>query len=199
MIGYSRNLVAPPLVLQRRHHRLNLMFKIQNGLTPPYLSSICPILTHERTNYSLRSALNITTPIQKTATYQNSYFPQTIKDWNNLASEIRLSKTIDSFKYTLKKSSGFKTNNLFHHNSSKVAISHTRMRLGLSGLCSHRHDYRHIDNPSCPTCDAKKEDPAHFFLTCPTYSGPRPQLMRETCSILHSYNLEVDFQSRPFR
>jgi hypothetical protein len=175
------------------------MFKIKNGMTPPYLTDICPILTHERTNYDLRSGLNITTPTQKTATYQNSYFPHTIKDWNNLTNEIRQSKTIDTFKFALKKSSGFKTNSLFHHNSSKSAINHTRMRLGLSALSSHRHDYRHIDTSSCPTCNAKIEDPAHFFLTCPTYAGPRPKLMRETSSILYSYNLEVDFLSRPFR
>ena len=189
----------PPLSLQRRHHRLNLMFKIQHQLSPRYLTDSCPVLTQDRTNYNLRSGLNITTPIQKTATYQNSFFPQTIKDWNNLKQETRLLKSIDTFKDTLKKSSGYKTKSLFHHNSSKAAINHTRMRLGLSGLSSHRHDYRHIDNPECPTCKATSEDPTHYFLTCPTYTGPRPTLIWEICQILYSYDIAVDFLSRPFR
>jgi hypothetical protein len=32
----------PPLLLRRQHHRLSLMFKIQNGLSPFYLTGSCP-------------------------------------------------------------------------------------------------------------------------------------------------------------
>jgi hypothetical protein len=149
------------------------MFKIQNNQSPPYLTNLCPPLTRDRTLYNLRSNMNITTPQQRTATYQNSFFPQTIKDWNNLDRASRTLPSIGSFKEFLRKSTGLNTNKLFHHDSSKAAISQTRMRLGLSGLSSHRHDYNHINNPKCLTCSAKKEDPTHYFLLCPTFATHR--------------------------
>jgi hypothetical protein len=73
------------------------------------------------------------------------------------------------------------------------------MRLGLSGLSSHRHDYNHINNPKCPTCAAKKEDPTHYFLLCPTFATHRPTLVRETCNLLLLHGIQIDFLNRPFR
>jgi hypothetical protein len=189
----------PLLSSRRKNHRLSIMFKIQNNTAPLYLQNACPPLTRDRTTYNLRSNMNITTPQQRTSTYQNSFFPQTIKDWNNLDRESRLLPSIESFKNFLKNSSGQKTNKLYHHNSSKAAISHTRMRLGLSGLSAHRHNYKHINDPKCLTCAAKTEDPAHFFLLCPTYSRHRPNLLRETCNILFLYGIQVDFLNKAFR
>ena len=117
----------PPLSLRRKNHRLNVMFKIQNGLTPPYLKESCPPLTRDRTAYALRSALNITTPQQRTATYQKPFYPQTIRDWNSLPRNLRTATSIDAFKEGQKSKTGFKVNTLFHHNSSKAAINLTRI------------------------------------------------------------------------
>jgi hypothetical protein len=73
------------------------------------------------------------------------------------------------------------------------------MRLGLSGLSAHRFNYNHIKDPKCTTCGAKSEDPAHFFLLCPTYARHRPALLRETCDVLFLYGTKVDFLNRAFR
>jgi hypothetical protein len=189
----------PPLSTRRKNHRLNIMFKIQNGLTPPYLKESCPPLTRDRTAYALRSALNITTPHQRTTTYQKSFYPQTIRDWNSLPRKLRMATSIDTFKEGQKSTTGFKVNTLFHHNSSKAAIDLTRIRLGLSGLSAQRHDYNHIDDPRCLTCGAKSEDPQHFFLTCPTYSNPRPALLQPVTDILDEHGIEIDFRKRSFR
>jgi hypothetical protein len=188
----------PPLSIRRKNHRLNVMYKIQNGLTPPYLSNACPPLTRERTNYNLRTGMNITIPPLRTTSYQKSFLPQTITDWNNLEDNIKKLPSIDSFKDKLKKSSSPKPNPLFHHDCSKAAINHTRIRLGLSGLCSHRYNYNHIHDPKCPTCDAKCEDPTHYFLTCPTYSTQRHNFLIDICEILIANDIEVDFRRRPF-
>ena len=155
-------------------------------------------LTRARTTYNLRNQDNITVPPQRTTTYQNSFCPQTIKDWNNLNLPIRHSPSIQNFKENLKKSSEAKTNKLYLHDSSKAAINQMRMRLGLSGLSSHHHNYKHIEKPTCPTCGAKTEDPTHYFVLCPTFAGPRPNLLQETCDILFSYNIQVDFTLRTF-
>ena len=40
----------PLLSIRHKHHRLNLMYKIQNGLSPRYLTGACPVLTREHTN-----------------------------------------------------------------------------------------------------------------------------------------------------
>jgi hypothetical protein len=143
--------------------------------------------------------MNITTPLPKTATYQKSFVPQTINDWNNLAVAIRELPSIDSFKYYQKKTCGFKTNSLYHHSSSSAAINHTRIRLGLSGLSAQRFDYNHINDPRCLTCGANNEDITHYFMLCPTYSGPRPEFLTGICDLLSGNNIEIDFRSRPFR
>jgi hypothetical protein len=143
--------------------------------------------------------MNITIPPLRTTTYQKSFFPNTISDWNFLPDQTKNLPSIDAFKDTLKKESGSKPNPLYHHDSSKAAINHTRIRLGLSGLSSHRHNYKHITDPKCPTCDAKTEDPTHFFLTCPTYSTLRHNLIIDICEILIENDIEVDFRRKPFR
>jgi hypothetical protein len=192
-------LAWPLLSRRRKNHRLNLMHKIQNDLVPPYLRNSCPPLTRNRTQYNLRTNMNISTPPQRTSTYQNSFFPKTIKDWNNLDRSTRLLTSTLNFKEFLKNSTTKKPNKLYHHDSSKPAISQTRMRLGLSGLSSHRNDYNHIDNPKCPTCAGKTEDPSHYFLLCPTYARPRPTLIIETCDILSRNGIQIDFLNKAFR
>jgi hypothetical protein len=175
------------------------MFKIQHNLTPQYPKDICPQLTRERTVYDLRTGMDITTPLPKTVTYQKSFFPQSITDWNNLTMNIRDLPSINSVKEHQKKKCGSKTNPLYHHDSSKAAINHTRIRLGLSALGSQRFDYNHINDPRCLTCGARNEDLTHYFMLCPTYSGPRPHFLTGICDILRGNNIDPDFRRRRFR
>jgi hypothetical protein len=189
----------PLLSIRRKHHRLNLMFKVQNSLVPPYLRGLCPPLTRNRTDYNLRTGANITTPAQRTTTYQMSYFPQSIRDWNKLDIQTKTAKTISTFKNRLKAKAGPKSNPLFYHDNNNAAINQSRMRMGLSALSSQRFNYNHINSPRCLTCDARIEDPAHFFLTCTTYDAPRPTLLDGTCEILARANIEIDFTKKHFR
>jgi hypothetical protein len=111
----------PPLALRRKHHRMSIMFKIQKGLIPQYLIIACPPLTRDRTIYNLRSGLDITTFQTRTTTYQKSFFPQSVKDWNGLDKILRATNTLDTFKDHQKKNAGYKTNKLFHHRSNASA------------------------------------------------------------------------------
>jgi hypothetical protein len=189
----------PPLFQRRKQHRLNIMFKIQKGMAPQYLLNLCPPLTRDRTPYNLRTGSNISTPQQKTSTYQKSYFPQSIKDWNMLALEVREIKTIDTFKEYQKKKSGFINNHLYHLYTTKAALNHTRIRLGLSGLASQRRDYNHIKDAKCIKCNDKCESPAHYFLNCPAYNAHRAEFLNETCRILQENRIEVDLNRSSFR
>jgi hypothetical protein len=188
----------PPLSQRRKNHRMNVMFKLQHGLLPPYLIQICPPLTRDRTSYDLRSGMNITTPQMRTTTYQQSFFPKSIKEWNELDMIARGCPSIDSFKELHKKRNIYKSNPLFRKYSNKSAVNQTRIRLGLSGLSSQRHDYNHIDNPKCLTCHATCEDPPHYFLLCPTYEVARADFLEDICQILHANSIEVDFNSNQF-
>jgi hypothetical protein len=177
---------------------MNVMFKLQRGLAPQYLLNLCPPLTRDRTSYNLRTGSNITMPQLKTSTYQNSFFPKSIKNWNELAMKDREIGTIQTFKEHQKKNSGFKVNVLYHLLSSKAATNHTRIRLGLSGLASQRYDYKHITDPKCIRCNAKSESPAHYFLKCPSYAAQRIDFLREICQILQNNNIEVNFAKKSF-
>ena len=177
---------------------MSLMFKIQQGISPPYLIELCPPLTRDRTEYNLRTGMNITIPAQRTTTYHKSSFPQSINDWNNLNIQTRNSTTIENFKDKQKSTSPHKPNPLYHHNSCNAAINQTRMRLGLSALSSQRHDYNHIDDPRCRSCNAKTEDTTHYFLICPTYAIARPTLMENTCEIISKYQIDINFTNRQF-
>ena len=143
--------------------------------------------------------MNITTPQQRTTSYHKFFFPQSINDWNALNLHTRNSPTIISFKDKLKSSSGYKINPLYHQSPSNAFINQTRIRLGLSGLSSQRHDYKHITDPKCQTCNARKEDPFHYFVLCPTYNGQRPPLLEGICDIFREKGIEVDFRRPLFR
>jgi hypothetical protein len=159
-----------------------------------------PPLTRDRTIYNLRSEGNITTPQSKTTTFQNFFYPQSIDDWNELDKETQSVKMIETFKDYQKKNCGYKTNSLYHQYPSKAVTNHTRLRLGLSGLSFHRCDYNHIDNPKCPLCPSRCEDPVHYFLTCPAHVAHRDEFMRDVCQILYSIDdFRVDFRSQRFR
>jgi hypothetical protein len=188
-----------PLSIRRKHHRLNLMYKIQHGLSPNYLTNLCPPLTRDRTEYNLRTGMNISAPLQRTTTYQKSFFPQTISDWNSLSSNVREIPTLDSFKDTLKKLTNPKPNKLYHHNNSQEAINHTRMRMGLSGLSAHRFEYNHIDDPKCLNCNRGTESTLHYLILCPAYQEPRQIFLSDICDVLTRNNLEIDFLNIHFR
>jgi hypothetical protein len=175
------------------------MFKIQNNLSPFYLTGACPPLTKDRTSYNLRSGMNITVPQNRTTAYQSSFFPATVKNWNELDKQFREVKTIDTFKDYQKKQSGLITNKLYQKLSNSAATNQTRMRLGLSGLASQRHDYNHIDDPKCVKCKAQVEDPQHYFLICPHYARHRDEFLNAICDILYSNDIEVNFIKESFR
>jgi hypothetical protein len=163
------------------------------------VSNLCPPLTRDRTEYDLRTGMNITAPPQRTTTYQKSFFPQTINDWNSLPLNVREIPKMDSFKDPLKKTTNPKPNKLYHHNNNPEAINQTRMRLGLSGLSAQRFEYRHIDDPKCLFCNGRAESPLHYLILCPAYQEPRQTFLSDVCDVLIRNNYDIDFLNIHFR
>jgi hypothetical protein len=168
------------------------MYKIQNGLAPPYLSSICPPLVGEISTYNLRNADNIALPPGRRTGYVNSFMPNSVRLWNNLDRVIKNKTSLDSFKYFLKKAKAIKPNRLYSKFNGAKAVNHTCMRLGLSGLKAQRHDYNHVTSPICDFCGARKEDAMHFFLQCQAFTNMRTTLLNEIKVLYRDKQITLD-------
>ena len=55
-----------------------------NGQSPDYLQDLLPITVGQTNNYNLRNSKNFTIPPGRLSLYQSSFFPSTIRLWNNL-------------------------------------------------------------------------------------------------------------------
>ena len=81
---------------QRRWYRKHCcLFKIINNQSPRYLFQLIPSLN---TKYFCRNSENISQLRKKHGFFRNSFFPSTIKEWNNLDPQIRKSESISIFK-----------------------------------------------------------------------------------------------------
>ena len=122
-------------------------------------------------------------------TFKNSFFPSTIKEWNNLDLHIKKSKSISIFKTNILKFIRPKPNNIYYCHNPKGIRLLTRLRLGLSHLRKHKfkHSFQDCLNPLC-FCGNEIETSTHYLLHCPTYTNERMTLLNKiksiNCSIL---------------
>ena len=118
------------MLLQR-----TLLFKIINNQLPRYLFQLVP---SPNTRYFPQNSENIPQLWTKYDFFKNSFFPSTIKEWNNLDLQIRKSKSISIFKSNILKFIWPKTNNVYYCHNPKAIKLLTRLCLGLSHLRQHR-------------------------------------------------------------
>jgi hypothetical protein len=180
------------LKTRREIQRTCLMYKIQKQLAPQYLISACPPLVGEGMIYNLRNADNIAIPMGRRTGYINSFMPSSVRLWNALDRDIRTRNSLDSFKYHLKKVKFKNKNKLYPRFNGNMAVNHTRIRMGLSGLKSQRHDYNHVPRPTCDFCGAKKEDPMHYFMQCRAFATMRVKLMVDILELYRTNNIVLD-------
>ena len=87
------------LHLRRWFRRLTVFYKIINNLTPQYLREPVP---SPRNHLYGTSNTNDLYPIRcRTQRFQNSFFPDAVKSWNNIGPDIRKLDSLSSFKSTL--------------------------------------------------------------------------------------------------
>jgi hypothetical protein len=87
-----------PLKVRRYKHKLILLYKMFNHLSPQYLSSIVPNTVGQTLVYNLRNASNTRNIFCQTQLYSNSFLPSSIKDWNDLPVELRNAPSLAIFK-----------------------------------------------------------------------------------------------------
>ena len=149
-------------------------------MVPEYLHSVCRTSIENNLDgshrYNLRNRNDLRLFLCKTSTYIRSYFPTSIRDWNNLPLSVRSAVSLHNFKDKLKLKPRGSNKKLFSCGSRYARVNHTRLRLGLSGLNQHRYNYKFIDNPACPNCSYPSEDIGHFFFDCNRYCLEREEL-----------------------
>ena len=172
---------------RRNDHKLSLLFKMKNNLTPDYLSSLLPQNVGNASRYSLRNSDNLQTIFSRTTLYSNSFLPSSIRAWNNLPTEARQIASIDTFKQFLN-SGREKVPKYFYCGSRRGQLLHTRLRTNCSNLNNDLFQKNITDSPLC-LC-GNLEDAYHFLFVCPLYA--RQRIILHDSIAQYPFNLTLD-------
>ncbi|MCG8033358.1 MAG: reverse transcriptase family protein, partial [Candidatus Thiodiazotropha taylori] len=86
---------------RRNKHKLVTLYKILHGLAPNYLLDLMPPTVQETSRYNLRNSDHFQNYRANTNLYLDSFFPSTIRAWNNLSTEIKEASSLTIFKTLL--------------------------------------------------------------------------------------------------
>ena len=86
---------------RRTNKKLTLMFKIVNNETPGYLKNLLPNRVGDQTHYQLRNNQNYEVLNSRLCSYENSYFPSTLRLRNKLDQDTRNSSSVLEFKLSI--------------------------------------------------------------------------------------------------
>ena len=197
--GTSRAKIYEELGLEslndrRWSHRLFLLYKIHNKMTPSYLYDNLPV---QNRTFSRRNNGHLYREYKcKSSKYRNSFFPDVIKSWNNIGSDFAEANSLDNFKNNIFKLIRPKLKSTFDihdHNGLKFIF---QLRVGLSSLKCHKKIHNFSDTPN-DTCDCleEAEDTSHFLFRCKLFSAQRIQLRSNVHRILRHHNLEHLFHN----
>ena len=166
------------LAKRREKAKLIMMYKIENDLVPNTLRSAIPGIDNPATPiHDTRQGSGLSHFRARTDLFNNSFFPSTVRLWNELPKDIKNSESLSVFKSKLG-NLFIQTpipSQLYNHGNRFVAILHTRLRLGSSQLNSHLFKIGIKPTPGC-SCGASTEDPWHFFFECPLFVTARSNL-----------------------
>ena len=165
-----------PLLSKRREEsQMVLFYKMQNDMTPEYLSELVPPTVGTNVGTQLRNRNKLRGIRCRTSKFQKSFLPNAVNVWNKLDSSITTSDSLESFKEQIITSS--KCREIYMHGTRKYSMIHAQMRMMCSNLKSHLHSLHVVDDPSC-MCGHQREDNKHFLLHCPLYNDLRETLIQ---------------------
>jgi hypothetical protein len=78
-----------------------MFYKIRNNNAPSYLCDCLLSFERNENAYNLRNQTDYSNQFTRLQLFRNSFFPSSIKLWNNLTPEIRSAPTVSSFKKSL--------------------------------------------------------------------------------------------------
>ena len=168
------------LLTRRKKHKLFLFYKMQNDMSPNYLSSLVPPSVGNTTNYPLRNSSNLHTIHTNSQLYFNSFLPSVIRDWNELSEQTRNLPSIASFKREI--NSDIKNIPSFYFDGKRLGqIYHARLRTNCSSLNQHLFSKNIIESPLCACGEV--EDTKHFLFDCQYFQNLRHELFNKISTI----------------
>ena len=181
------NLGWESLTDRRKMNRLIQLYKIINKLTPSYLRDKLPPPKHPfeaEPSYTLREYRS------KTDRFAQSFFPDTVKQWNVVITDFSDMPTLSSFKSHLRALYRPTLKRVFGIYDPEGIKYIFQLRLGLSPLRSHKFRHNFIDTPSdiC-LCKTGNETTEHFLFQCPFYMSIRLILAEKVVPLLPPHNL----------
>ena len=135
------------LAARREKHKQILYYKMQNGLTPEYFSSLVQPSVGSTVRYALRNNSDLQTIPAKSQQYYKSFLPSATRLWNGLSEDKRNSPSMTTFKSKL--NSNINRPPAYYYIGSRLRqVHHTRLGLNCSPLNQHLFHKNIIDNPS---------------------------------------------------
>lgn len=180
-----------PLTDRRWFRRLVQFFKIYNGYTPDYLQNCLP--TH-RTNLQCTRSINEFRVMRcRTTSHMNSFFPHSVKIWNDLAAEFKEVQSLSLFKSKIIKHIRPLKRTVYGIYDPIGVKRLFQLRVGLSPLGEHKKRHKFNDTPSgiC-RCKTQVETTEHFLLNCNLYSEMRRDMFLVVNPILENNGLHLN-------
>ena len=107
--------------------------------------------------------------------FENSFFPDCIKEWSKLNDKIRNIESINKFKVTILNFIRPKANSVFDIHDTNGIMFLSRLRLNEHKF---RHNFNDRVDPMC-TCGLEMETPLHYLLRCSLFSIQRLELLND--------------------
>ena len=171
---------------RRWFRRLCSFYKIIKTKSPSYLYNLIP---HPNHYLNTRNQYRIPNFFCRTESFNNSFFPSSINNWNAIAYETTQSESFSTFRKILLKSIKPIPKSIYDACDPLGIQLLTRLRVGLSHLRDHkfRHGFNDIIDPLCP-CNMELESVSHFYLECQYFINERTDLMNE----LRNLNIKTE-------
>ena len=175
---------------RRWFRRLVQLYKIRNGLTPDYLKIPLPATRGNR--YGTRSVNEFHDLACRTTSYTNSFYPNSIKIWNEIGPELRQVRSLSEFKSKILNIIRPVKKSVFHVHDPTGIRRLFQIRVGLSPLNEHkkRHNFRDTISDICH-CQTHPETTDHFLLHCDRFIEARHDMFEVVNPILIKNNLRL--------
>ena len=124
--------------------------------------------------------------------FLSSFYPNSVKIWNDIGPELRQSVSLSAFKSEIIKIIRPDRRDVFNIHEPKAMSRLFQLRVGLSPLKHHKKSHKFKDTPTdlC-LCQMSAETTEHFLIQCDRYTDVRNNLFQEINPILISNGLHV--------
>ena len=132
----------------------------------------------DQTHYQLRNNQNyeVLYSTCRLCSYENSYFPSTLRLWNGLDRDTRYSSSVLEFKNRIKSQVIDKPINYMIPRERANEISLTRIKHNCSSLNADLNRVNIVLSALC-SCGTANETTQHYFFDCNLFIVPRNHLL----------------------